>query len=297
MSNNVKVLLVDDNPMVLGMLQGALNPLGIVTTASDAADALLKAIDDPPDLLVSDYRMPGMDGRQLVEKLKNRPKTAGISVIMLATKADITERLSHHEPVDDFVEKPFFLKEATQRIKRVIDKIALEKMAKTAPSDGVVRGSLAQMNMIDLMQSLEMGRKSCLLLLNNSGERCEIYFVDGQVTHAKYGPLLGDAAVFKVLLWTGGNFQIDFEAKTSQQTTTLNTQGLLMEGLRLLDEANRDGEPGDSGGDQLGEARASEDRNTASRQSEDRLVEDRKIEDRPRHHGPSDEEEDVLLDS
>src|ERR1700743_291054 len=157
MPNNVKVLLVDDNPMVLGMLRGALAPLAIVTTATDSADALVKAIDDPPDLLVSDYRMPGMDGRQLVEKLKNRPKTSGISVIMLATKADITERLSHQEPVDDFVEKPFFLKEATQRIKRVIDKIALEKMAKTAPSDGVVRGSLAQMNMIDLMQSLEMG--------------------------------------------------------------------------------------------------------------------------------------------
>ena len=264
MSNNVKVLLVDDNPMVLGMLQGALTPLGIVTTAGDAADALLKAIDDPPDLLVSDYRLPGMDGRQLVEKLKSRPKTAGIAVIMLATKADISEKLSHQDPIDDFVEKPFFLKEATQRIKRVIDKIALEKLAKTAPSDGVVRGSLAQMNMIDLMQSLEMGRKSCLLLLTNNGERCEVYFMEGQVAHAKYGSLIGDAAVFKVLLWTGGNFQIDFEAKTTQQTTTLNTQGLLMEGLRLLDESKRDDGSAESpaGGD-----------------------------------GPGDEEEDVLLDS
>ena len=74
MPNNVKVLLVDDNPMVLGMLQGALTPLAKVTTSSDSADALLKAVDDPPDLLVSDYRMPGMDGHQLVEKLKSRPE-------------------------------------------------------------------------------------------------------------------------------------------------------------------------------------------------------------------------------
>jgi hypothetical protein len=44
-----------------------------------------------------------------------------------------------------------------------------------------------------------------------------------------------------VLRWTGGNFQIDFEAKTMQQTTNLNTQGLLMEGLRLLDESAREG--------------------------------------------------------
>src|SRR6202049_3535073 len=102
MANHVKLLLVDDNPMVLGMLQKALTPLAKVTTSNDGADALLKAIDDPPDLLVSDYRMPGMDGSQLVEKLKSRSGTSAISVVLLATKADINEKLSHHDPVDDF---------------------------------------------------------------------------------------------------------------------------------------------------------------------------------------------------
>ena len=234
MANNVKVLLVDDNPMILAMLRGALTPLANVTTATDAADALIKAVEDPPDLVISDYRMPGMDGRQLVEKLRSRPKTAAASVILLATKADITEKLSAQEPaVDDFVEKPFFLREATQRIKRVIDKIALEKMAKSAPSDGVLRGNLSQMNVVDLVQSLEMGRKSCALTLTNKDDKCEMYFREGQVTHAEYGSLTGDQAVFKVLRWTDGNFEIDFEARTNQQTTTLNTQGLLMEGLRL----------------------------------------------------------------
>jgi CheY-like chemotaxis protein len=241
MLNNIKVLLVDDNPMVLGMLRGALTPLANVATASDAADALLRAVDDPPDLLVSDYRMPGMDGRQLVEKLKSRPRTAGIAVILLANKADISEKLAMHDPIEDFVEKPFFLKEATHRIKRIIDKIALEKMAKTMATDGVLRGSLSQMNVIDLVQSLEMGRKSCALTLTKDHDKCELYFAEGQVVHAAYGSLTGNAAVFKVLRWDGGNFQINFEGKTTQQTTTLNTQGLLMEGLRMLDESKRDG--------------------------------------------------------
>ncbi len=242
MANNVRLLLVDDNPMVLGLLRGALTPLATVTTATDAADALLKAVDDPPDLLVCDYRMPGMDGRQLVEKLRSRPRTAEAAVILVATKTDISEKLSTPDlPVDDFVEKPFFLREATQRIKRVIDKIALEKMAKTVPSDGVLRGSLLQMNVIDLVQSLEMGRKSCSLTLTNKDDKCDLYFKEGQVTHATYGSLLGDQAVFKVLRWTDGNFEVNFEGKSTQQTTQLNTQGLLMEGLRQLDEAQRDG--------------------------------------------------------
>jgi CheY-like chemotaxis protein len=223
------------------MLKQSLSTMGQVATAGDAADALLKAVDDPPDLLVTDYRMPGMDGRQLIEKLRSRPATANFSAIILATKTDINERLSQQDPVDDFVEKPFFLKEATRRIKRVIDKIALEKMAKATPSDGVLRGSLAQMNVIDLMQSLEMGRKSCLLTLTKDDQKCGVYFNEGQVVHAVYGNLKGDPAVFKVLTWTGGNFQLDFEGKTTETSTQLNTQGLLMEGLRLLDESNRDG--------------------------------------------------------
>jgi hypothetical protein len=68
-----------------------------------------------------------------------------------------------------------------------------------------------------------------------------VFFVEGQVKHATYGSLSGDEAVFKVLRWTGGNFELNFEGKTDQETTKLNTQGLLMEGLRLLDESQRDG--------------------------------------------------------
>jgi len=240
MSSNVKILLVDDNPMVLGMLQEALAALGVVSTASDSADALLKAVDDPTDLLLCDYRMPGMDGRQLLEKLKSRPATASIAVILMASKADISERLSMQDPIEDYLEKPFFLKDAIHKIKRVVDRIALEKLSKAASTDGVLRGSLSQMNVIDLVQSLEMGRKSCLLTMTKGDDKCEIYFNQGQAKHAAYGSITGDEAVFKVLRWTEGNFQIDFNGKSTKETTTLNTQGLLMEGLRLLDEAQRD---------------------------------------------------------
>src|SRR6202795_2869640 len=172
MSSNVKILLVDDNPMVLGMLRQSLSALAEVSTASDAADALLKAVDELPDLLISDFRMPGMDGRQLLEKLKSRPATAGIAIILMASKSDLSDRLSLQDPVEDYLEKPFFLKDATRKIKRVVDRIALEKLSKAASTDGILRGNLTQMNVIDLVQSLEMGRKSCLLTMTNGDDKC-----------------------------------------------------------------------------------------------------------------------------
>jgi CheY-like chemotaxis protein len=240
---NVRVLLVDDNPMILGMLRQALEPLATVSTAADGPDALLKAIDETPDLIITDNHMPGMEGRQLVEKLKSRAATARVPVIVLASRTEIQEKLKIiQDSVEDFVEKPFFVKDAVKRMKRVIDKIALEKMAREAPGESTLRGNLAQMNVMDLLQSLELGRKTCALLLTNDGERCDMFFSEGQINHAVYGPLKGDDAVYKVLTWAGGSFQIDFTGRSDEQTCTRSTQGLLMEGLRLIDEANRDAE-------------------------------------------------------
>jgi CheY-like chemotaxis protein len=242
MPANVKILLVDDNPMVLEMLRRDLAELTApVVTAADGADALLKAIDDPPDLLVSDYDMPGMNGRQLIEKLKGRANTARLPIMLLASKADINEKLRMlQDAVEDFVEKPFFLKEAVAHIKKVIDKIALEKLTREAAGESKVRGSLAQMSCLDLLQSLEMGRKSCSLAITSNNERCEMYFSEGQINHAVCGKLRGDVAVYKVLTWQTGNFMIDFTGVSPEQTITRSTQGLLMEGLRLVDEANKD---------------------------------------------------------
>ncbi|MGH9577412.1 MAG: response regulator, partial [Terriglobales bacterium] len=178
MPSNVKLLLVDDNPMVLEMLRAALAPLATVTTSGDGADALLKAIDDPPDLLVSDFQMPGLDGHQLLEKLRGRAATSKAAAILMASKPDITEKLKMLSiNVEDYVEKPFFLRETTTRIKRAIDRIALEKMAREAPGgDGSLRGSLAQMNVMDLLQSLELGHKTCALILTNDGDKCDLFF-------------------------------------------------------------------------------------------------------------------------
>ena len=243
MAANVTVMLVDDNPMIREMLRQSLAPLCNVQLAADGTDALLKAIDAPPDLIVTDYRIPGLDGRALIEKLQQRANTSKIPVIILASRADISEKLRMLQvSVEDYIEKPFYLKEATTRIKKVVDKIALEKMAREAPGESVLRGSLAQMNIMDLFQSLEMGHKSCSLTLTNNGQKCQMFFSDGQINHATFDNLKGDDAVYKVMSWTDGTFSIDFTGTSKEQTTTRSTQGLLMEGLRLLDEANRGAE-------------------------------------------------------
>jgi CheY-like chemotaxis protein len=239
----IKLLLVDDNPLIRNLVASGLEPVCEVVIASEGADALLKAIDEPPDVILSDYKMPGLDGRQLFEKLRGREKTRHIPFLFMASRADIEERLRPLvDGVEDFIAKPFLLKDLVRITKKVVDRLHLEKLQKRASRPGVIQGRLEEMSMTDLMQSLEMGQKSCRLVVHKGPEHGELYFASGQCRDAKIGNVDGDDAVYKVILWTEGEFEIDFNAANASDrtTTTKTTTGLLMEAMRLMDEANRD---------------------------------------------------------
>jgi CheY-like chemotaxis protein len=242
----VKLLLADDNPLMRDLVSKSLEPFCEVLLANDGADALLKVIDEPPDVILCDYKMPGLDGRQLFEKLRGREATRHIPFLFMASRTDIEEKLRPMvDGVEDFIAKPFLAKDLVRMAKKIVDRLHLEKLQKRASRPGVIQGRLEEMSMIDLMQSLEMGQKSCRLHVQKAGEAGDLFFASGQCRDAKIGNLVGDDAVYKVLLWTEGEFEIDFNAAniSSNTTTTRSTTGLLMEAMRLMDEASRDAVP------------------------------------------------------
>ena len=241
--SKVRLLLADDNPLVRDIVVKGLESHCEVIVATDGADALLRIIDDPPDAILCDFKMSGLDGRQLFEKLRGRDQTRHIPFMFMASRADIEERLRPLvDGVEDFIAKPFLIKDLVRITKKVLDRLHLEKLQKRASRPGVIQGRLEEMSMIDLMQSLEMGQKSCRLVVHQDGQQGELYFASGQCRDAKAGNVEGDDAVYKVLLWSAGEFEIDFNAAnaSTRTTTTRNTTGLLMEAMRLMDEANRD---------------------------------------------------------
>ena len=242
-AKSVRLLVAEDNPLVRELIEKGLEPHCEVTMASDGGDALLKVIDDPPDVILCDYKMPALDGRKLFEKLRGREQTRHIPFLFMASRADVEERLRPlMDGVEDFIIKPFLLRDLVRSTKKVLDRIHLEKLQKTASRPGVIQGRLEEMSMTDLMQSLEMGQKSCRLIVRNNGEQGELYFAAGQCRDAHIGNIEGDDAVYKVVLWTAGEFEIDFNAAnaSSRTTTTRGTTGLLMEAMRLMDESSRD---------------------------------------------------------
>ena len=184
-SKTVKLLLAEDNPLVRELVTKALDPYCEVMIAADGADALLKVIDETPDVILCDYKMPGLDGRQLFEKLRGREATRHIPFLFMASRADIEERLRPLvDGVEDFIAKPFLAKDLVHSAKKVVDRLHLEKLQKRASRPGVIQGRLEEMSMTDLMQSLEIGQKSCRLMVRKGEEQAELYFAAGQCRDA-----------------------------------------------------------------------------------------------------------------
>ena len=90
----LQLLLVDADPRSVRVLEVSLKKSGYsVTTATDGLDALSKLELSTPDLVLSDTRLPKLDGYALVRRLKERPEWAGIPVVFLTSQRSIESKL------------------------------------------------------------------------------------------------------------------------------------------------------------------------------------------------------------
>lgn len=103
------ILIADDDPVIIKLLQVNLEMEGYeVTTAHDGQDALEKATENPPDLIVLDIMMPRMDGLTARIEIKKVPELENTPVILLSAKAQQADLKRGYEAgVAEYVTKPF----------------------------------------------------------------------------------------------------------------------------------------------------------------------------------------------
>ena len=238
------LLLVDADTKSLRVLEVSLKKAGFnVTTAINGADALAKVETSAPDLIISDTKMSEMDGFELVERLKQNNDWAPIPFIFLTSQSDVEDKIRGLElGVEDYLTKPIYIKEIVTRVK-----ILLQKKQRVALEDGNKResrtkfaGQLADMAVVDLIQTIEISRKSGVLHFTHpDGKRGAIYFRNGKVIDAELGRLGGEDAVYRLLVWNEGEFEVEFKNVRRKDVIELSSQGLLMEGMRRVDEWGR----------------------------------------------------------
>ncbi len=117
-----KILIIEDEKDIIKMLEYNLKKEGFrVVDARDGEDALDLASREHPDLILLDLMLPGMDGLEVCRALKKESKTGSIPVIMLTAKSQESDKVVGLElGADDYVIKPFSLRELVARIKAVL---------------------------------------------------------------------------------------------------------------------------------------------------------------------------------
>ena len=88
----------------------------------------------------------------------------------------------------------------------------------------------------DIVQILWHGRKTCALRIQAQGTAGEIHFGEGQIVNALWGSLKGEEAFYKMLTLTEGDFRVDPTFKPTVRIIQASPEGLLLEGMRRLDE-------------------------------------------------------------
>lgn len=118
---SVSILVAEDNPALRDYLHAALQGRYDVITASNGQEALSLAVEQQPDLVLTDIVMPGMTGIELCRRLKTEPQTAQIAVILLtAHNLQDYEISGYRVGADGYIAKPFSLEVLFSRIDNLV---------------------------------------------------------------------------------------------------------------------------------------------------------------------------------
>jgi len=125
-----KILAADDNQIILKILRNILESEGyLIITAENGLEALKLALQEKPDLVVTDLLMPKMDGLTLIKKLKSQLSTRYIPIIMLTAKGEMDSEVKGIDAgADDYLTKPVNPKRLLARINRLLSRQSIGEM-------------------------------------------------------------------------------------------------------------------------------------------------------------------------
>ncbi len=238
------LLVVDADPRSLRVLEVSLRNAGYNVAGCPSVGKAFEILHaNKPDLILSDTTFSDMNGFAFVEQLRQNAEWSEIPFMFLSSDGSIESKIRGLElGVEDYLTKPIYIREVIARVAIELARQARAGLAhKSSDSKTRFSGSLSEMSVVDLLQTIDVSRKSGVLtLISADGQEGMISFDSGAVINAAVEDLVGEDAVYRQLLWRDGAFDLQFRrVSLSERTVHRTTQALLMEGMRRLDEWSR----------------------------------------------------------
>lgn len=217
------VLVVDDDAAFRNTIARDLADQGFaVSIAQNASEAVDALTSQPVDVLLTDLRMPGADGIDLLDRVRTlAPRTRAILMSGFASARDYQRALECGAV--RVLCKPFTSAELLQAIRQAID------------CETGFRGSIHGLSLIDLLQMFHFARRSLAIVVDGWAPG-HVYLEDGRIIHAVYQDLVGTAALRAILAMPAGSLRTMVLPHATPHSITGDFETLLLDSLRSLDE-------------------------------------------------------------
>ncbi len=229
------ILVVDDEPSVLFALSESLSDKrrGVrVATAANGIEAVAVLESEPVDLVLTDLRMPDMDGFELLAFLRRNHAALPVILMTALGSADTSARLATAGSFE-CLPKPFNLPD----LKRKIAEMLAQR----------VKGRVENISLASFLQLLEMERKTCTLTVRTHDPEADregkLYFRAGRLVGAASGEASGREAALEIVTWEHAVIEIADGCPPVEPEIEVSLSFLLMEGMRLKDEREQGEEP------------------------------------------------------
>jgi DNA-binding response OmpR family regulator len=221
-----KVLIVDDEETLTWSMARSLSKDKDnyeVLIANNGREALNFLEKNKIDLVISDIRMPDINGLDLLVRIKKEYPQTKVIIMTAYGSADV-QREANQRGSLYYVEKPF---EISDLRKIIIDLIGKKKG---------FRGKVFGLQLTDIIQINCLSRLTTALIITRNGEKGVIYLNEGEIIHAECGDQKGTDAFYRILSWQEGEFLSNVGVTPPVQTIYQNWEHLLVEAMRRNDE-------------------------------------------------------------
>ncbi|NOY64754.1 MAG: response regulator [Nitrospirae bacterium] len=221
------VLIVDDERSFLTSLSEGLATYDSefnTLTAENGKKAVETLNSTRIDLVVTDLKMPEMDGFELLAYMSRHHPDIPV-IIMTAYGTPEIRKKAHSMGASQYLEKPLDFKD-------LVDKILLEL---AASSEGYLRG----ITLPTFLQLVEMEKKTCTLKVTSRGRVGYLYFNEGELIDAGTESETGEQAAYDIVCWDEAEIEIERRCRQKHRTIHTSLGHILMESFRLKDEKDR----------------------------------------------------------
>jgi len=222
-----KVLIVDDEEDLLWSLQNNLcnDSLKVDILVASSGEQALEVLNgsEQVDLVITDIKMPGISGLDLLIEIKNRYPYTSV-IVMTAFPSNEYKREAILKGSLHFLEKPFDINELREMVS-----LALKE-------DNMFKGTVAGVGLTDVIQIKALSGVNSALRVKEGEQQGIIYFEGGRIVHAICDDLEGDEAFYQIMEFNGGLLDSVNVTNMPAHTIDIPVEALLMEGVRRMDE-------------------------------------------------------------